>query len=101
MCIDCGCAPTDHHHKHDHGTGKKISIEEDLLSKNNRLAMGNRRLFQDKGLLVLNLVWVRFPKPDSHTCAEHGPMTYPNLVLFDNRRLSVDISFSGHNGYKR
>jgi len=65
MCIDCGCASADHHHHdhdhhhdhgHDHGTGKTISIEEDLLSKNNRLANNNRALFQDKGLLVLNLV---------------------------------------------
>ena len=62
MCIDCGCGTSaDHHHhehdhKHDHGHGKMISIEEDLLSKNNRLAGNNRALFQEKGLLVLNLV---------------------------------------------
>ena len=56
MCIDCGCAPADHHHDHEHGKGKTISIEEDLLSKNNRLAGNNRALFQQKGLLVLNLV---------------------------------------------
>ncbi|HEY5674053.1 MAG TPA: hydrogenase nickel incorporation protein HypB [Malonomonas sp.] len=59
MCIDCGCGPTDHHHHdHDHQApkGKKISIEEDLLAKNNRLANRNRTLFQQQGMLVLNLV---------------------------------------------
>lgn len=56
MCIDCGCAPADHHHDLEHGKGKTISIEEDLLSKNNRLAGNNRALFQQNGLLVLNLV---------------------------------------------
>lgn len=62
MCIDCGCASPDHHH-HDHehphqdqATGKKISVEEDLLAKNNRLAMNNRIRFQRHGLLALNLV---------------------------------------------
>jgi hydrogenase nickel incorporation protein HypB len=60
MCIDCGCAPADHHHhdheqQHDHGKGKTVSIEEDLLSKNNRLATSNRDLFQQQKLLVLNL----------------------------------------------
>lgn len=66
MCIDCGCGPTGHQHDHDHQhdqdhchespKGKKISIEEDLLAKNNRLAARNRALFQQQGLLVLNLV---------------------------------------------
>lgn len=59
MCIDCGCAQADHHHHHDHDQepkGKTISIEENLLAKNNRLAMNNRTLFQQQNLLVLNLV---------------------------------------------
>lgn len=61
MCIDCGCGPTDqYHHDPDHHQdppkGKIINIEEDLLAKNNRLANRNRALFQQQGLLVLNLV---------------------------------------------
>ncbi len=60
MCIDCGCGPTEHHHhdhQHDGSKGsKKITIEEDLLAKNNRLALGNRNLFNQQQLLVLNLV---------------------------------------------
>lgn len=50
-----------HHHDvdHDHGEGqpsKKVVIETDILAKNNRMAGGNRSLFRDKGLFVLNLV---------------------------------------------
>ncbi|WP_020677344.1 hydrogenase nickel incorporation protein HypB [Geopsychrobacter electrodiphilus] len=65
MCIDCGCAPTDHHHHHDAPHSheehtvqrrKTISIEEDILAKNNRLAAANRTLFADKGIFTLNLV---------------------------------------------
>lgn len=61
----------DHHHEHLHGDNhghehshvhddlprtRKISIEEDILAKNNRLAAFNRALFREKGILVLNLV---------------------------------------------
>ncbi len=79
MCTTCGC---EHHHNHDghhhehthtHGgkhshdhehehrhddSGKRtvITIEEDILAKNNRLAAFNRALFKDKGIFVLNLV---------------------------------------------
>ncbi|MEN8730438.1 MAG: hydrogenase nickel incorporation protein HypB [Desulfuromonadales bacterium] len=55
MCIDCGCStqalPDQHQHE-----PRTIRIEEDLLAKNNRLAVGNRQLFAEKQLLVLNLV---------------------------------------------
>lgn len=64
MCITCGCGTDDHHHdldhdhhRHDHESGsKKISIETDILAKNNRLAAGNRALFGTKGIFALNLV---------------------------------------------
>jgi hydrogenase nickel incorporation protein HypB len=78
MCTTCGCSPDelldhvhDHDHKHSHGHAHHhskhppehksnprtvISIEEDILAKNNRLASLNRALFMDKGLFVLNLV---------------------------------------------
>jgi hydrogenase nickel incorporation protein HypB len=52
-----------HQHRHDHETShsdrsapKTISIETDILAKNNRLAEGNRALFRAKGIFVLNLV---------------------------------------------
>ena len=63
MCITCGCEPHhhDHHHDHDHhhhdkSAGGRIAVETDILSKNNRLADVNRRLFADKGIFALNLV---------------------------------------------
>ena len=45
-------------HQHDTESGKrtKITIEEDILAKNNRLASFNRALFKEKGIFVLNLV---------------------------------------------
>lgn len=79
MCTTCGCSSSDHHHDHDHEhhhghdhhhhdghthdhhhdhetSRKVVTIEEDILAKNNRLASFNRALFKDKGILVLNLV---------------------------------------------
>ena len=47
--------PHDHSHDEVHRS-RKISIEEDVLGKNNRLAAFNRALFKEKGILVLNLV---------------------------------------------
>jgi len=62
MCIDCGCAERTeqaHHHDHDHGHDhgpRTISVGEDLLAKNDRLAAANRTRFAEQGLLTLNLV---------------------------------------------
>ena len=65
MCTTCGCGPDhDHVHEHEHEhehtqpSGKRtlIAIEEDILSKNNKLATINRALFKDRGIFVLNLV---------------------------------------------
>ena len=62
MCIECGCEETthpaqdhDHSHHHEHRP-KTLRIEEDLLSKNNRLAGQNRQMFREQGVFVLNLV---------------------------------------------
>jgi len=77
MCTTCGCGTaethehvhadgrrhhhthelnlTPHRHDHDHDT-KIIAIESDILAKNDRLAAGNRALFGEKGIFVLNLV---------------------------------------------
>lgn len=74
MCTTCGCGPHDHdhghhhdhaHHHHHHETeapplataaGKKITIETDILAKNNRFAQANRALFAARGIFALNLV---------------------------------------------
>ena len=64
MCIKCGCVTTgaasDHHHHdpppdHDHAP-RTVRVEEELLAKNDRLAAGNRSLFRQAGIFVLNLV---------------------------------------------
>jgi hydrogenase nickel incorporation protein HypB len=59
MCIDCGCPQPHQHdkdHKHDLDATRKVSIEESLLAKNDRLAATNRARFNASGLLTLNLV---------------------------------------------
>ena len=80
MCVECGCgSPGDGkragvalpHHHHDeeghsafHGhTGeaggvsrRRVSVEQDILAKNNRLARENREFFRAHGILVLNLL---------------------------------------------
>uniref|UniRef100_UPI00403EE82A hydrogenase nickel incorporation protein HypB n=1 Tax=Methylomicrobium lacus TaxID=136992 RepID=UPI00403EE82A len=50
-----------HHHQHDHGhdesdTGRLVSIEQELLGKNNAYAMQNRAYFKKHNIFVLNLV---------------------------------------------
>jgi len=56
MCIDCGCSATGHTHDNADERKRTLRVEEDLLAKNNRLAAGNRSLFQANRLLALNLV---------------------------------------------
>lgn len=60
MCTTCGCpgdAHNSHHHHHEHAvSGSKISIETDILAKNNRYAAENRRVFVENRVFVLNLV---------------------------------------------
>ncbi len=57
----------DHHHDHDHshnhhdeshhhGHEKEITVEQDILHKNNLLAERNRGFFEAKGIFTLNLV---------------------------------------------
>lgn len=83
MCIDCGCAPAEHHH-HDDGrerSRKTISVEEDILSKNNRLAEINRVLLASQNIFTLNLV----SSPGS------GKTTLLEKTLVD---LKSEISFA-------
>ena len=67
MCETCGCA-VNHHHDHDHHHDHAHEHEHDhdhaaldlgrqsLLSMNDQLAAGNRRLFKDHGVTVVNIV---------------------------------------------
>lgn len=74
MCGVCGCGSGEtkiesaHHHEHSHehnaehshaaGLSQKrmVQIEQDILSKNNHYAAGNRDYFTEHGILALNLV---------------------------------------------
>ena len=46
----------DHGHSHTHDHGTQISLEVDVLNKNNLLAMKNRGYFEAKNIFTLNLV---------------------------------------------
>ena len=71
MCGVCGCGEgetrVEHTHSHDHGHGHVlrddpaerthlVSVEQDILAKNDALAAHNRRHFDSHGVLALNLV---------------------------------------------
>ena len=78
MCATCGCGESEpvshpqsqahdsthehagglvHDHDHDHThEPRRISLEQNILAKNAEFAAGNRRLFAERGVFVLNLV---------------------------------------------
>ena len=73
MCTTCGCG-SDHphththrdengnlvthtlHHDHDHEHERVVSVEEDILSRNNSVAAENRKDFREHRILALNFV---------------------------------------------
>ena len=73
MCTTCGCG-SDHphththrdengnlvthtlHHDHDHEPERVVSVEEDILSRNNSVAAENRKDFREHRILALNFV---------------------------------------------
>lgn len=71
MCTTCGCHPQTHQHENHHTDsvihhhehheeivheGKRVAVEMDVLTKNNRLAQVNRQRFASQGVFVVNLV---------------------------------------------
>lgn len=68
MCGVCGCGAREVHvhgmteHRHDpvheveEGAGRRIQVEQDILSDNDRYATANRERFEQQALLALNLV---------------------------------------------
>ena len=76
MCTTCGCGGNhththvdengnviththehhDHDHGHEHGPERTVSVEEDILSRNNAVAAVNREQFRQKRILALNFV---------------------------------------------
>ena len=69
MCGTCGCGEHHHHHEHDHphehghehhhhhhDEDKVITLEQDILRRNNLLAERNRGYFEAKEIFCLNLM---------------------------------------------
>lgn len=69
MCMTCGCGTSQshvHEHAHEHGhshghahtgqQGRRLSLEQDILSENNRYAAANRAYWRALGVFALNLV---------------------------------------------
>ncbi len=61
MCATCGCSGTtthDHEHPDDHGHGhsRVITLEQDVLAKNDLLAARNRDWFAEHAIVALNLM---------------------------------------------
>jgi hydrogenase nickel incorporation protein HypB len=61
MCATCGCSGTTtqgHGHGHEHGYGhsRVITLEQDVLAKNDLLAAQNRDWFAAHGIVALNLM---------------------------------------------
>ena len=55
MCTTCGCEP-EHSHAHGVESDRAITVERDILGRNDAEAERNRRRFAAKGLFALNLV---------------------------------------------
>ncbi len=56
MCATCGCSGTTTSHEHGHGHSRVITLEQDILAKNDLLATRNRDWFAERGIVALNLM---------------------------------------------
>jgi len=63
MCAHCGCSTpeTDHAHPHSpshphHHPHRTVSLEQDILAKNDRLARQNRAFFDERRIAAVNLM---------------------------------------------
>ena len=56
MCATCGCSGTTTSHEHGHGHSRVITLEQDILAKNDLLAARNRDWFAERGIVALNLM---------------------------------------------
>ena len=69
MCLDCGCGKTEEHshpdghtHGHDHTAGhvhvhkETITLEQKILSENDRYAAQNRKWLADRGVTAINII---------------------------------------------
>jgi hydrogenase nickel incorporation protein HypB len=53
MCDSCGC---DHDHDHDIRETRTVDVNQSLLKSNEEAASGNRKHFDEKGVLAINLI---------------------------------------------
>ncbi len=56
MCDACGCV---HEHNHEHeesGTRQRVDVYESLFAANRALAQENRKHFDSRGLVVINMI---------------------------------------------
>jgi len=56
MCATCGCEHHHHEHDHSHEEDRLITVEQDILQRNNLLAERNRGYFEAKNIFCLNLM---------------------------------------------
>ncbi len=57
MCGECGCEDNEHHHHHHHEHQEtEISMKQDLMAFNDKLAAWNRGFFAAKKILAVNLL---------------------------------------------
>jgi hydrogenase nickel incorporation protein HypB len=56
MCTVCGCDGEEHKHEGHGGNTRQVSVETDLLARNNAHARDNRVWFERERVLALNLV---------------------------------------------
>jgi hydrogenase nickel incorporation protein HypB len=84
MCTTCGCSepgpPHEHGQGHVHGRAHElVRIEEDLLSKNTRLARKNRQHFAERGITAINLM--SSPGAGKTTLLERTIRALPELTI--------------------
>lgn len=64
MCDSCGCAPESSaltikklgDPVHDHGRSRTVRVEQDVLARNREISAANRKYFEARKILALNLV---------------------------------------------
>ncbi|MEO2069551.1 MAG: hydrogenase nickel incorporation protein HypB [Desulfurobacteriaceae bacterium] len=57
MCDVCGCGNHDHTNSHSHSHEiRKVELNQSLLRENERVAESNRKHFDEKGILAVNLI---------------------------------------------
>lgn len=80
MCRTCGCDGVEHVHDHPHvHPPRRISLEADLLGKNDRLAHALRDRFVHDEIVTLNLIGA--PGAGKTTLLEHTLRALPDIPI--------------------